>query len=329
MKRKLLTTLSGIVALGALAGCLHDDDKSISSINNTTTTTTISGSAVKGPVSGATVTVRNAATGSVIGTTTTNSTGGYSLRVPYSGDAVVEIAGGNYTDETTGANTPLQTPMRVVVNANGGNVTGMVTPLTTMAFSQAFGAATSGNSVTSAAFQTMAGHVASQFRLTGANLATDAPAVTGTTNAYGQALRAPSRYMQTTGTTQAALMGAPWTSAQWTAFSTPYTAAYNAANGTNITHSFNGSTLTIGGTGAGGGTGICGVAVGGIISAGGFNVPINMNYCYTGLANGACGAGNNTLNQSLASQSDLDGAANLTYTYSSTCAAGAINIALQ
>ena len=104
----------------------------------TPVTTTISGSAVKGPVSGATVTVKNAATGAVLGTTTTGPGGAYTLDVQFTGDVIVEVSGGTYTDEATGASTALATPLRVVLNANGGNVTGIVTPLTTMAYTQAF-----------------------------------------------------------------------------------------------------------------------------------------------------------------------------------------------
>ena len=39
-------------------------------------------------------------------------------------DVVVEVNGGTYTDEATGASTPLATPLRVVLNANGGSVLG-------------------------------------------------------------------------------------------------------------------------------------------------------------------------------------------------------------
>ena len=81
--------------------------------------TTISGSAVKGPVSGATVTVKNATTGATVGTTTTTATGAYTLSVPYTGDAIVEVSGGTYTDEATGATTTLSSPMRTVVTAGG------------------------------------------------------------------------------------------------------------------------------------------------------------------------------------------------------------------
>lgn len=134
-----------------------------------TTTTTISGSAVKGPVSGATVTVRNAATGAVLGTTTTGAGGLYSIDISFTGDVLIEVSGGTYTDEATGLATPLSTPLRVVLNANGGAVTGIATPLTTMAYTYALG---SGSSVSASAFNTAATTLANQFQLTGVNLAT-------------------------------------------------------------------------------------------------------------------------------------------------------------
>jgi hypothetical protein len=75
----------------------------------------------------------------------------------------------------------------VVVAANGGTVTGIATPLTTMAYTYAF---QSSNAVTHAAFDAQAQKIASQFGLSGVNLATTLPQVTGTTNAYGDSMRA-------------------------------------------------------------------------------------------------------------------------------------------
>lgn len=324
MKRRLLATISGLVVVGSLAGCLGSDDDSSPA---PAASTTISGSAVKGPVSGATVTIRRADTGAVLATTTTNSTGGYSTNVSYTGDVLVEVSGGTYTDEATNASTTLSTPMRVVVTANGSNVTGMVTPLTTMAYTQAFGSTTSGSSVTASAFNTMASNVATQFQLSGVNLATTAPVVSGTTrNAYGDALRGISQYMQNTGTSQATLFNTQMNPTQWGSFSGTFTTAYNGINNTTVTYSFDGSTLTIGGTGVGGGTGTCGIRVSGSVTVPNYGtIPINYNFCYTGLPANSCSSANSSLTQAAASAAGYAGA-NLNYDISTTCTAGAINV---
>lgn len=293
-----------------------------------TPSTTISGSVVKGPVSGATVTVKNAATGAVLGTTTT-SNGSYSLSVPFTGDVVIEVTGGTYDDEATpGVDaTPLSSTLRTVLTANGGTVTGVVTPLTTMAYTYAFG--TSGTP-TASAFNTTASALATQFQLSGVNLATTVPVVTGTLNDYGKILAAISQYLRSNSVTLGTLTTTALNSTQWTDFSVAFTNAYHAAiPNSNITFNFTGNGLTVGGTGAGGGSGSCGVNVRGTVSANGFNVPLDLNYCIVGIAAGSCNSGNASLSQGLSGQSGLVGAANLVYTYSTTCAAGAFEIRLQ
>lgn len=292
-----------------------------------TTTTTISGSAVKGPVSGATVTVRNASTGAVIGTTTTGAGGLYSIDISFTGDVVIEVSGGNYIDEATGLSTALSTPLRVVLNANGGAVTGIATPLTTMAYTYAVG---SGSSVTAAAFNSAATTVANQFQLNGVNLATTTPVVSGSLNGYGRVLSAVSRYLQINNATLQSIVGTTFNTTQWANFSTAFTSAYAAANpGSNITFSFDGGAFTIGGTGAGGGSGTCGVQAQGTVTANSITVPISLNYCVSGIAAGSCTSGSSSLSQALSGQQGLSGATNLTYTVSPTCASGAIAIVLQ
>ena len=173
-----MTAFTAAATAAIMAACGGGGGSSSSS----GTSTTISGSAVKGPVNNATVTVKNAASGAVLGTTTTSSTGTYTLSVPFSGDVVVEVSDGTYIDEATNATTPLATPMRVVINANGGNVTGVVTPLTTLAYTYAFGTSGAPATPTATAFNAVAANLATQFQLTGVNLATTVPAVTGTVN---------------------------------------------------------------------------------------------------------------------------------------------------
>ena len=282
-------------------------------------TTTISGSAVKGPVNGATVTVKDASTGATLGSTTTGTGGTYSLSVAFSGDVIVEVSGGTYTDEATGAATPLSTPMKVVLAAGGGTVTGVVTPLTTMAFNSAF---PTGTKPTSAGFKTVATALATQFKLTGIDLATTVPTVSGSLDAYGKALVGISRYLKDNGAALGSLTTAALSNAQWVTFSGTFASAYNAANpGTPISYSFDGSKMVVGGTGAGGGSGTCGVMVSGIISS----IPISQNICVNGIAAGSCTSANTSLVGSLPS---IPGATSLTYAYSPTCATGATVITL-
>ncbi len=337
MRSALLAACCVMTAALALVACGSGDDAPASAAAPTTpttpttptaTVTTISGSAVKGPVANATVTVKNAATGASLASTTTNATGAYSVAVPtFIGDVIVEVSGGSYTDEATGAATALAGPMRVVVTANGGNVTGVVTPLTTMAYSTSFG---SGATVTASAFNTAATNLAAQFQLTGVNLATTVPTVTGTTNAYGNVLRGLSKYLQTQSISLQTLTSTTFTAAQLALFSTNYTAAYAAINpGSPVVFNFTATGFSVSGTGVGGGTGTCGINVTGTVTSQGFTVPLNLNYCVSGIATGSCSADNATLNQSVAGQGGVAGAANLKYTYTPSCAAGAFTIALQ
>lgn len=316
MRKKIVLALTATAVAVIVAACGGDDGSSA------VVTTTISGSAVKGPVSSANVTVRSAATGTVVGTTTTNATGAYSLNVPFTGDVIVEVSGGSYVDEATGTSTTLSTPLRVVLNANGGNVTGIVTPLTTMAYTYAFG--TTGTP-TASAYNTVATNLATQFRLTGVNLASTVPTFSGSINEYGRVLAAVSKYLQLNGTTLQALLTTTFNTAQSAQFSTAFATAYNTINpGSAVTFSFNGNTLNVSGTGGGGGTGSCGVNVQGTVTANGFTVPLNLDYCITGIAASSCNSSNGTLSQALSGQQGASGAANLVYTYSPTCVANPV-----
>ena len=288
--------------------------------------TTIAGSAVKGPVANATVTFKSGSTGATLATGTTDSNGAYSISVPVSsGDVIVEVTGGTYIDEATGASTTLSTPLRNVVTANGGTVQGFVTPLTTLAYTYAFGTATTG--VTASAYAAKATSVARQFQVADLNAL---PVVSGSMNTYGQVLRGLSQYLANNSVTLTSFTTTAMSSAQWTSFTSLYNAAYQKANpGSNVTFNFTGTGLSVSGTGAGGGTGTCGVSVTGSISTQGITVPLNLNYCVTGIAAGSCSSGNSSLSQSLAGQSGLVGAANLQYTYSASCAAAAFTFELK
>lgn len=315
MHLKNLTTLTAISAALALAACGGGDDAPPAAA--APSPTTIKGAAVKGPVTGAKVTVRKASDSTVLATTTTGDGGAYTVNVDYTGDVVVEISGGKYTDEATRQTTDLAAPLKAVLTASGGTVNGIVTPVTTMAFTAAFPSASS--TVTAAAFATQVNNLAAQFKLSASDLATT-PVVTGTTNAYGKVLAGLSTYLQYENKKLPELVNSTFTTADWLKFSGTFSNAYKAANpGTNITYTFTGNTATITGTGSGGGAGTCGVKVVGTVTAAGFTIPLNLDYCVTGVAAGSCTPGNASLSQALNGQQGIAGAANLAYTYTAAC----------
>ncbi len=316
--RQLIFSLAAGFALATtlLTGCGGGNDAAPAAA----TSTTISGSAVKGPVNGGTVTV-STLSGTVLGTTTTSPSGTYSMVISYNGDVVVVIQGGNYADEATGVSTALN-QLKAIVNANGTAQTVHLTPLTYIAYGYA------GN--TRAGFNTALTNIATQFGLGSTNLLTTLPVVSGTVNDYGRVLRGMSRYVQAQSLANfEAFIGQALTPATFTGLQANFLSAYNLANpGSPLTFAFNGAGITIGGTGVGGGSGTCGVNVTGSISTQGITVPLDLNYCITGIAAGSCSASNSTLSQSLNGQGGLVGGVNLNYTYAGSCAAGAITINL-
>lgn len=330
MRANFLTVLAAIPSMFILVSCGGGGGGNNSTAVATPTptpSTMISGAIVKGNVSGATVTFKNATTGAVLATTTTDANGNYTINAPFSGDVVIEASGGTYTDEATNRPTTLSTPLRAVLNVAGTQVTGVVTPLTSMAYTYAFSSAST--PVTAAAFNTMSANIANQFKLSGVNLTTAMPAVTGTMNDYGKVLAGMSKYLQVNNASLQSVINTPYTAAQLTLFTQNFNTAYaQAFPGSPITFNFDGSAFNIGGTGVGGGTGTCGVAVSGSVTVGPTTVPLNLSYCVTGIAAGSCAAGNSSLAQTLGAQGGLAGGVNLAYTFSATCAPGAININL-
>ena len=292
-----------------------------------TNDTNLSGSVVKGPVGNATVTAKKP-DGTACGTTATNTVGQYALTTACKGDVIIEVTGGSYLDEATNTTKRLTEPMRVVVNAAGANVTGVVTPLTTMAYSLAF---SSSSAASVAAFNAQMAKTATQFGLSNVNLATVLPIVTGTSNAYGNALKAISQYLNDNRTATLANFTAPalTTQAALDAFSLAYNSAFFKINGTASNVTFNSNGFTITGTGGGGGSGTCGITAQGSVTSSGFTVPINVDFCASGIAGGSCDVGNLSLNQALAAQGGIAKGVNLNYTYSPACKAGAIQINLN
>jgi len=309
-----------------------------------TSSTTISGAAVKGPVDGATVTIKNASTGAVLGTTTTKANGTYSLDVSYSGDVVVEVSGGNYIDETTQLSTPLATPLKTVLAANGGTVTGVVTPLTTLAYGAAFPAGTVGSAITAAAFKTKATAVATQFNLTAADLDKIPDVALGTNDAYGKVLTSISKYMDTNNAT----LDSIFNTTDWTGFNGLINAAYNALYpNSGVTFNVTGfdaatgqatGVMNIPNTGYGGGTGTCQVREQGTMNipaigaAPASTVPLDETICFTGLnATATCDAAGAAILTEQNHTSSLAGVTWTTsYTLSPTCtgATGTVNINL-
>ena len=314
-----------VAACGVLASCGGGSTPAVA------TTTSMSGNVVKGPVSGAQVCAYKATPagkGDQITCTTSAAGGAYTMELSYVGDVVVEATGGSYTDEATGAATTLGQPMQVVVASQGGATVGVITPLTSAAYSVSKGLS---GGVTAANFSTAASTVAGYFQLSGVNLATTVPLVAGTTNNYGQVLKAVSQYIKN-GNTLASVL----------AFDTPaalqagFANAYATINGNSVSFTFPGGTVTVGpGTGTTGGTAAgtesCGISVSGsgTVTTGGFTVPFtlpNTKICVTGVPTGTCSAGNASL-QSLAAAGASPGtnySINYNYSYAANDCSGAV-----
>lgn len=328
---------SCLAAAGLVAACGGSSD---------TPTTTVSGSVVKGPVNGSAVCAYKATAagkGELIKCGTTGTGGSYSLDIQYVGDVVIEASGGTYTDEATNTTKTLSDPLQVVLSSQGGATTGMVTPLTSVAYSLSRNL---GGGVTSGNFSTAASSVVTQFQLgTGVNIATTSPTLGTGANSYGKALQGVSQYVASGGTLSSFVS---WSNPA--GISGSYSTAYNAANGGSTTFTFSTTTGTGGsavtgtgtisgagtgtvvvtGTGAGGGTASCAVSVSGSVTAQGLTVPINAKFCYRGLQSAAeCTSGNSSISQSLSGQSGLVGVANLNYAYSSDCTGAQVTIDLK
>ena len=92
MRTIIHAALLAVPAAALLAACGGSDDAA-TPIAPVATTTTVSGSAVKGPVNGATVRAKKP-DGTACGTATTNAQGTYSLETTCTGDLIIEVSGG-------------------------------------------------------------------------------------------------------------------------------------------------------------------------------------------------------------------------------------------
>ena len=137
-----LTLLIGSLSL--LFGCGGSSSSTAPAVNGGTTGANgmISGTAVKGPVDGGTVTayaVSNGAMGTQLASGTTDAQGNYQISIgTYSGPVMLQMSGGTYIDEATGL-TMTMSPGDVMTAImpsiiSGETITNIqVTPLTSMA----------------------------------------------------------------------------------------------------------------------------------------------------------------------------------------------------
>lgn len=134
MMALILTIGSSLLLFGCGGG---GGDGATSGVNGV-----ISGAAVKGPVSSATVmayALNNGAMGAQIGNGTTDTQGNFSVSIgAYSGPVMLRMTGGTYTDEATGTSMTMQsgdvmtsTMPQAVAGAVMNGV--QITPLTSMA----------------------------------------------------------------------------------------------------------------------------------------------------------------------------------------------------
>ena len=132
----LLSHALSTVVLLLLFGCGGGGDGTTSATQGV-----ISGTAVKGPVSGATVTayaISNGATGGQITSTTTDAQGNFSLSMgSYSGPVMLQMSGGTYAEEATGQTVTMASDVMTAVIpsfSSGATISGIqMTPLTSMA----------------------------------------------------------------------------------------------------------------------------------------------------------------------------------------------------
>jgi hypothetical protein len=180
-KLKVILTLTLLIGLlSTLFGCGGGGGGTTPAIGGGT----MSGTAVKGPVAGATVTaygITNGGMGTQITTGTTDSMGNFSVSIgAYSGPVMLQLSGGTYVDEATGATVPL---------APGDAMTAVIPSVT------------SGETVTNI----MVSDILRTEPMDGAISGSGNTATTDMKN-YGIAIAAMSQYAQTIGMTDPAAL---------------------------------------------------------------------------------------------------------------------------
>jgi hypothetical protein len=160
--------------------------------------TIISGSIVKGPVSGARVCAYEltpSGKGREVGCADSRADGSYDLAVEHQGAVIVEATGGTYVDEATGLpGVTLAAPLATMGEVAGTTATLVATPLTTLALHEA---GRSG-SLSLASFEVAAQQVRNAFGLgADVDLVRTRPDVSpGAINAYGRVLVGFSRMLK-------------------------------------------------------------------------------------------------------------------------------------
>lgn len=132
-------------------------------------TTVVSGVAAKGPIRTGAVKVYAIVNGiedrsAPLGQGQTDGNGNYSVDVgSYTGPILVEVSGGSYTDEVSGATVTLNAPLRAIISAAAaGSQTVAITPLTELAYKKASG----GGLLTAASIDDANATIAAFFKLT-------------------------------------------------------------------------------------------------------------------------------------------------------------------
>jgi hypothetical protein len=141
--RVMLTLTLLIGSMSLLYGCGGGGGGSATNPGGTTSANgMVSGTAVKGPISGGTVTayaITNGTMGMQLASGTTDSQGHFNISIDeYTGSIMLQMSGGTYVDEATGVTVSMapgdvMTAIMTTLSA-GSTVTGiLVTPLTSMA----------------------------------------------------------------------------------------------------------------------------------------------------------------------------------------------------
>jgi hypothetical protein len=164
MRIRVIVGLCVSLAVAALTGCGSSGE--LNPLSGTTSK--ITGMASKGPIKEGTVKLFAIHDGvqdiAPLKEATTDGNGNYTIDIgSYKGPVLVEVTGGSYTDEVSGAVVALKTPLRAVFsNASTGTKTMAVTPLTELAFKKAKGK----GALTTASIDDSNKSVAASFKLT-------------------------------------------------------------------------------------------------------------------------------------------------------------------
>lgn len=180
--------------LALIAGCGSGTSSTTAQGAPTTTISSVSGAAVKGPIANAEVCFYELLTsgkGTLLACTNTDSSGNYKINLSYAGAVYMEAKGGTYTDETTGLNTTLTTPLSSIGIINGNGSVVVATPLTTMAVTQAL----INSNLTLPNFNVAAANVSNIFGVTGSITTTIPNTTIGANSSYGSALLSVSKML--------------------------------------------------------------------------------------------------------------------------------------